>query len=937
MPTRLRIAIILACLISGLFFNYLANFTTVKANNNLQQEKQKMGKVVGLVVNLSTGDALSNATIEVVGVGKTVTTDLDGNFTLDLEPGTYKLRAQLNNFLETYKEITVVASELTTVDLVLTQEGAGEVIEVISNSTNSAISILEERRAGSAISDLVSRAEISKDSSSEAAGVLQKVPGVSVVGNKFVYVRGLGDRYSNTVLNDAQMPTPQPDRRVVPLDQVPAELIQSLRVLKSFTPDQPGEFAGGLVKIDTLEFPKRSSLKISSSFSGNTQTTFQNFLTYPGSRLDFLGFGLGRRELPSFIPNRTIRRGSALISGFNSQELQDFGRSFENIWEPRDSTASPNQSHSILASRQIGKLGLVANLTYGNSSQQLSEIRNFFRVATDSNGSPIIFAPTRYDYNSGTKNVRLGAIVNLAYKINNNNKILLKNFISNDATNESRVTYGFFDDRGSRIQGTRLKYVQTRISTFQLAGESLLTQLGNSVLNWRFTFSRATFDEPDLRESLYEFDQTLNKFVYFDTSQSGLRMFSKMRESVREPGFDFLKYFFTNKSTFSVKLGFSNVNRDRTFDSRRFRFLPRGFDGIDRTASPEVLYSKENISPNGFELNEDTRPTDFYVASQDITAGYILGDYTRGKFRFIGGVRIERGKQEVRTLDAFSVAPVPVIAKLDNTDFLPSINGVYSFNSNFSIRTSYSQTVARPQFRELSPFEFTDITGGRATLGNSNLKRAKIRNYDIRAEYLSGDSLLSVGFFYKNLINPIEIVVEPTTALRTSFRNVLGAVNKGLELEYRQNLGNLSSHLTNLSINTNYTFVSSNIRIGVQELSVVTSKERPLAGQSRHLLNTSLDYDLPKWQTSTRAIFNYTGARISDVGTFALPDIVEKGFPVLDLLASKRFGEKDGRWEIKFSAENVLDRLVRFKVLDQPFQVYRRGRNFSFGISYNFF
>ena len=415
-------------------------------------------------------------------------------------------------------------------------------------------------------------------------------------------------------------------------------------------------------------------------------------------------------------------------------------------------------------------------------------------------------------------------------------------------------------------------------------------------------------------------------------------MFSEMRESIREPAFDFLKYFFTSKSTFSFKLGFSNVNRDRRFNSRRFRFLPRGFDGVDRSASPENLYASQNIAPDRFEINEDTRPTDFYVAAQDITAGYVLGDYTRNKLRLIGGVRIERGKQEVSTLDAFSVQATPIVAKLDDLDFLPSISGVYSFTSTFSLRTSYSQTVSRPQFRELSPFEFSDITGGRATLGNPNLKRALIRNFDIRGEYLNSGNLISFGFFYKNLNSPIEIIVESTTALRTSFRNAQGAINKGLEFELRQNLGNLYSRLSNISINTNYTFVSSNIRIGDQDLSVLTSKERPLAGQSRHLLNTSLDYDLANFQSNARIIFNYTGARISDVGTFALPDIIEKGFPTVDFLFSKKFGsKKDARWEVKFSGENLLNRQVRFKILDQPFQVYRRGRTFGLGVSYTFF
>jgi outer membrane receptor protein involved in Fe transport len=903
------------------------------------QNSEKPGKIAGLVVNVTTGEAIPGVTIEILGRDNKVSTDADGNFSFSLPAGVYQIRATYPGFNEIVKEVMVVAGEFAPVDLVLAQEGARQiedVVEVQAGNNSNTIAVLEERRAATTISEIVSREEISKDSSSDVAGVLQKVPGLSVVDNKFVYVRGLGDRYSNTVLNDALLPTPQPDRRVVPLDQVPSELIQSLKILKTFTPDQPGEFAGGLVKIETLEFPNRTTFKISSSVGGNTNTTFQNFLAAPGARFDFLGFGLGRRRLPDALPNTPLRRGSQLIPGFSAQQLQNFGQAFENVYEPRQTTAPLNQNVALAGSTQIGKLGLVGNITYGNNSQQLTEVRNFFRVARDSQGNRTIFAPTRYSVNSGNNNVRLGGIATAAYKVNSDAKLVFKQFFSNDANDESRTTNGFFDDRGSQVQDSRLRYVLTRTSTSQLAGDFVLPQLGNAILNVRYTFSRATFNEPDLRGVIYEFDPSLGKFVFFDTGQSGLRMFSDLEENVREPAFDLSKFFFASNSTLNLKLGYSFSNRDRRFNSRRFRFFTRGTEGVDRSAAPETLFAAENITPDRFEVGEDTRPTDFYVASQDITAGYFLGDYTIRKFRFIGGVRIERSKQQVLTLDQFAVDATPITADLDNTDLLPSIGIVYNLTPSINLRTGYSQTVSRPQFRELSPFEFTDITGGRSTIGNPNLKRAKIRNFDVRTEYLKGPNVLAFSFFYKDLQNPIEIVVEPTTALRTSFRNVNGATNRGIELEARQALGQLNTRLANLAVNFNYTFVDSNIDIGTQSLSVLTSKQRPLAGQSRHLVNASLDYDFTKQQISSRLIFNYTGARISDVGSFDLPDIIEKGFPSLDLLITKKLGG-DGRWEVKFSGDNLLNRLVRFKVEDQPFQVFRRGRNFSVGVSYNFF
>jgi TonB-dependent receptor len=910
----------------------------VASKTGISQSKERKGKIAGLVVNLSTGEPIPNAGIEVLSKDLTVYTDMDGNFILELEPGTYQLRVFFSDFIEVRKEVTVIASDVMPVDIVLSQKGSGEVVEVQAGPASEVGSILEERRAGTTISELISRSEITKDTSSDSAGVLKKVPGISVVNNKFIYVRGLGDRYSNTVLNNAVMPTPQPDRRVVPLDQVPSSLVQSFKVLKTFTPDQPGEFAGGLVKIETLEFPNKSSFKISSSFSGNSETTFQDYLNYPGSRFDLLGFGLGRRALPSIIPEKRIKKGNQFVSGFTSEQLQQFGRSFEDVWEPRENTGPLNQSYSASGSSQVGKLGLVGAVTYGYSSQRLDELQNFFRVASDSAGNKIIVPQNIYSLRADSNNVRLGIIVTAAYKIDQSSKLLLKNFFSNDAVDDVKIAQGRFDDRGTDIIDQRIRYQLTRTSTNQLSGEHLVSGLGNSIFNWRFTYSRATLDDPDLRQSRYEFDQSLDRFVYFETAQTGLRQFSEMRENIREPAIDWSKYIFAKNSTINLKAGFSYSNRDRKFNSRRFRFLPRGFDGIDRSASPEKLYAPENITPDRFELFEDTRPTDFYVASQDITAGYVMGDITINRWRFIGGVRFERSKQDVRTFDPFSIEARPIIADLDNTDHLPSIGLVYSLRPDVNIRLGYSQTVSRPQFRELSPFQFTELVGGRETQGNPDLNRARIRNFDSRLEwYQKNGGLLAFSFFYKNLIDPIETVVEATTALRTSYRNVDRAVNRGFELELRENLGKLSSRFNNLSINLNYTFVDSNIVIGKQNLSILTSKERPLSGQSRHLVNFAFDYELPRWNADLRTLFNYSGARITDVGSVGIPDTIEKGYPSLDLQLSKRLGTDGEKWELKFSAENLLNRRVRFTVDNQPFEVYRTGRTFSIGISYKFF
>lgn len=548
-----------------------------------------------------------------------------------------------------------------------------------------------------------------------------------------------------------------------------------------------------------------------------------------------------------------------------------------------------------------------------------------------------------YDYTVSAATARLGATLNTTYEFDVNNRLFFKNFLTNQATDEARIFEGFNDDRRTELRNSRLRYIEERIYTGQLSGNHLLKFLGDSVFAWRFTYSRATLDEPDLRESLYEFSLAVDDFIYFNQTQSLFRLFNEMRENVREPAADLSKYFFFKGTSLNVKGGFSVIDRDRLFDSRRFRFTPRNIVGLDTTQTPEQLLVPENISVDrGFEIREETRVTDHYDAIHNIAAGYLMADFTFSKWRFIGGARVERSDQRVQTFDPFPIvagtAADPVVAQLKDTDVLPSLGIAYALkNGEMNLRLGYSKTVARPQFRELSPFEFTDVTGGRSTVGNPDLKRTLITNYDIRYEwFFAPGELFALSVFYKDFENPIEQVIEPTAQLRTSFRNAREARNKGLEVEFRKNLGAWWQPLENFTTNLNYTFVRSNVEIGEQDLSVLTTLERPLVGQSENVFNMSLLYELPKYGIESRALFNYTGARITDVGALGLPDIIEHGYPNLDFLVAKSFGGEQ-RIRFEFSIENLLNRKVDFRQDDQAFRVYRTGRQFGFSVAYRFF
>jgi hypothetical protein len=903
-----------------------------------QAARTSTGKIEGTVYNFANSAPLVKATIEIVGKEIKVQTGVDGFYSISVEPGTYSVRFSIEKFNEqTIDDVIVEAGKSKEQNAVLSPVGFGETMTVTAGNSDDIAAMIEERKSASTISDTISATEISKDTASSAAGILARAPGISVV-DRFVFVRGLGERYSNTSLNDALLPTTEPDRKVVPMDLIPANLLQSVKILKTFTPDQPGDFSGGLVRLDTVEQPRTTTLSVSFSTGFNSLTQGKDFLTYPGGGYrDFFGFGRGSRVKPGGIPQteRLVRGNVFVPGGFTPPQLEAIGESFSNIWEPRVDKARPELGWSIAGGKSFGKFGLVGALSFKNELQSQVEARNFYQVAEGN----VVVPQHTYDYTSSQETARLGGTLNLTYEVTPNHKLYLKNFLTNQATDETRIFQGFNDDRRTDLRNMRLRYIEERIGTSQVSGNHLVSWFGNSVFTWRYTYSRATLDEPDLRESLYEFNPSVDDFIYFNQTQSLFRLYNEMRENVREPAADWAKYWSFGGHSFNTKVGASYINRDRLFDSRRFRFAPRGTVGLDTSQSPEKLLIPQNIGQDtGFEIREETRSTDHYTALHNIGAAYVMADFTLKKWRFVGGARVERSEQVVQTFEPFRPDVEPVFADLDDTDILPSLGIAYALkNGNMNIRAAFSRTVSRPQFRELSPFEFTDVTGGRSTIGNPDIRRTLITNYDVRWEWFFAPSqLLALSVFHKDLNDPIEIVIEPTAQLRTSFRNVDKARNTGIEIETRKNIGDWWQLLRGFSINANYTYVRSRVDIGEQELSVLTTLERPLVGQAENVANVVLNHDLPEFNFEWRALFNYTGRRITDVGALGLPDLIEHGYPHLDLLFARRFGT-ERKIRAEFTIENLLNRKVDFRQANQAFRVYKTGRTFTFGVSYRIF
>ena len=891
---------------------------------------QDTGRAAGVVIDQTNAIALPGVPVEAVGTPHIAYTDLDGRYDLELPAGEHRIRISLAGYAEQLVDIEIVPGQVTEVQVSLTTNVFAEEVAVVAptleaqSSTAAAQMMLRMRAPG--VQDNIGGSEMRSNNDSDAADAMSRVTGVSVVDSQSVFVRGLGERYSNTTLNGATLPTTEPDRRVVPLDLFPTGLIDSVQVSKTYTPDKPSQFAGGLVEIIPLKLPAETAYEFSLGGAHNSITTGKSGLGYAGgSRWN--GFDGGTRALPAGFPDRKVIRGGRFTSdelGFLGRDLERLGESFSNVWDPVRQDQPMNQSYSGLFGGRFGKLGVVTTLRHSQSSQITNEERSFYKVGAG--GVERFNGP--YDFDETQFVSTVGGVGNLAYQFSPNHRLSVDNFYTHVGTDETRIFEGFNSDADNDIRNQRLFFIEEQIRSHHVGGDHLFPSASNSRLDWKIAFSRADRAEPDLREVLYEFDPAREAFVLADESQSGLRQFNDLVDDSVElsANWSTLTENWAGLPT-QLKFGASYIDRTRDFLSRRLRFVPTSTRGLDLSRPAEELFTPSFIGPN-FQLKEETRPTDQYDAAQETLSAYGMVDVPLAvRLRLVAGARVENFRQQVDTFDPFARAvfgTTDVIrADLDETDVFPAVNLVYSVRHNQNLRIGFSQTVNRPEFRELAPFEFTDVVGGRATVGNPELQQSLIQNIDVRWELFPGvgEEVVAASFFYKNFDNPIERIVEPTAQLRTSFTNADSARNAGFEIEGRKALGQY------LFLGANYTYVDSEVTLDAAARQVQTSLVRPLAGTSKNLFNTMIEVSNAGY--SGRLLLNFFDDRISDVGSLGLPDIIQDARNSLDFVFAKRFRQVSFR----FAISNLTDAPYVFTQggLDQ--RVYKLGRTMAFGLS----
>jgi outer membrane receptor protein involved in Fe transport len=863
--------------------------------------------------------------------GEVGVTGMNGAFRIDsLRPGSYVLQAVLDGFQPVTSNVKLTTGQVLDVAFKLVP-AFGETVDVVAKAEQTGeVAILESRREAPVVSDSISAEEIRKTPDSSAASVVERLTGVTLVGEKYVFVRGLGERYSGTTINGSALPTTETEKRVVPLDLFPSKLLDNVNVVKTYTPDKPGDFGSGVVEMTTVQFPQSSTLKVSLGTSYVSGTTGGSFRRYAGG---LSRWGNGGQSLPSSVPSQFIQRKSILNpNGFTAEELETIGEAFVGSWTGKTiSSAPPGSDLSLTFGATIGRLGVVLSGVSNHGYDEVDEVQRYFGFDV---GDDLI-AYNDYDLQSAKETASTGLVGNLSYRLTDNNRLYLNTVMTRDASSEDRFQQGLQTNSGGDIRDYRVRYQVEEVRSARFRGEHNLGGPGiGSLVEWSVASSEATNDS-NLRENIYRESDPGVFEMQTGFADSGKLEYFALDDKIDQATVGYTVFFTSgDRISGSLKGGLSRIDRTRDFGARRFRFVTSNHQQFDLLGTPDEIYTAENIRPNGFEIRETTGLNDAYDAEHTVDAAYAMSDTTLGKWRIIGGARYEMSEQTVTTFNPFDTSKA-VDSVNENNDILPSLNLVYQYAAKTNLRFAYGRSLNRPEFRELSPFAFTEVAGGRSVAGNPDLKQATIDGVDFRWETFPRDGeVVAAGIFYKRIDQPIERIVQPTTDFRQSFVNAESADLWGLELEFRRSLDVLLQSLEHWSVNVNFAYVDSQVEVGEQNLSVVTNSERALEGQSDIVGNVALQFYHPQWGTMVRFLGSYTGERLADVGARGLPDIFEQPYTSFDVVLSQSLGSFARGLELKLAAKNILDEKHEFMQGRELQRSYDPGRKISLSLSY---
>lgn len=890
------------------------------------------GVLEGLVINLKKQEPVMNAHVLVRGHSVEAKTDDHGKFNIKLPVGTHTISVihpeyatQNMDDIQIDKDVTTgIKMELTPSAIEL---DAFQVVAV--KITGGIAELVEERKESQRVLEIIGAEQMSKSGDSDAAAALKRVTGITVVGGRFVYVRGMGERYSSSLLNGAVLPSPELEKRVVPLDIFPVDVIESVVIQKTYTADMPGEFGGGAIQIRTRKIPEKKKVSFGLSLKYNNESTFKDGYSYEGGGNDWLGMDDGTRAMPEALFQASqggeIFPKNILGEGLDDDELESLGESLPNIWNAERSKIPLGHGFNFTYANRFEPkgipLGVSGSFLYSDDSSNTEEIYKAFRVGNQG----ALAEKASYDRESTSRKVDLGGLLNFGLEPHEDHSLEFTNLLVRVSKDRAEVYEGYYDADSKDIRVTELQYLEQQLLSYSLKGNhkfssdlafdridglkdnEYFSRVEGVEFDWNFTHSKASREMPDYRKTRFDYEPSDQKWYLGDRS-SNQRKYNSLYDYTDDLTLKFkVPFEVQDELKADLNVGMNSLKRERSSDTRRFMFQSYGPDSRDDnilSLSAEEIFTPEYIGTNGFRLQEVTWNTDNYSASQEIMAYFLMLNYPiREDLSLNVGVRNESSNQKVTTFALFKEDAETIEANLDVTDTLPAFNLTWKQSKAHQLRAGYSKTVSRPDFRELSNVQWEKVIGEGSVVGNPDLKRATIDNFDFRWEwYISENETVSLGLFHKILTNPIETIIYAGADLTESFQNVPGATNTGIEFDVRRNFSFLLNRLSDYFISTNITYINS--EVSIDSGGVETSKSRPLSGQSEYVINLQAGYDNPDDSFSWTILFNTFGERITKIGSYGLPDVMEEPFSKLDFVCSKKYGSRSS---FKLKIQNLLN------------------------------
>jgi hypothetical protein len=916
------------------------------------------GKVSGLIMDGEYDEPMAFANVIVKNSSIGTTSDFDGKYELSLDPGSYTLIFSFVGYSTIeITDVTISEESDEIVNVTLLTNMLDEVVISTTVRKNTESAVLDIQKKSTVMLDGISSQGIKKAGASNIAGAVKAVPGVSVQGGKYVYVRGLGDRYTKSILNGVDIPGLDPDRNTIQMDIFPTNILENIIVIKSAAAEYPADFTGGVIDIVTKDFPTKRELSISIGSAYNSKMHFNNaFLIGEAKSTDLLGFDNGARDIP-------IDRYQQIPGTFaNDPLLTQLTNSFDPILKAKNKTSMNDFSFGFTAGNQFDlnddKLGFQVSMSYKNeTSFYKNRIDN--RLKKDSNDNSILNLVTdRLSIgDQGSNNVILNALAGLVYKRERSkykfNILHIQNGENTGAFFNQQASQG--TGGGGIEQATKdvVLYTQRSVTNFLLNGTHSFEN--DWKLEWKVSPSLSNvFDKDHKNTALYINDEG-NYSIQPSSFGYPTRTWRELKEINFSNQLNVLKKYTIKENPAKLKFGLSATikNRDFEVDSYFFKANPNYVvDGnANNILAAQNIWTVDSGQGTFLDSNNIYQPSNSYEGAQTIFAAYLANEFDLFKsFKTIIGIRAEQFESNYTGQNQSGTAVFNNSKIISSLDFYPSLNFIYKINENSNFRTSYSLTTARPSFKEASKAQIYDAITDRLYIGNIDLKPSYINNADIRYEIFGnkGD-IVAISGFYKSFKDPIELTFFAQAPQQLTSKNLGSAEVFGAEFEIRKPINFISDDIRKWRFALNASYISSSLEMSDDEFLLRSnsarvgesiSNKRDLQGQSPYLINSNIEYLNESTGFQYGFYYNVQGPTLEVVGTGYVPDVYTSPFHSLNFTL-KKFLDKNGKSSISVKAKNLLNNKKEsmyesFGISDQIFSYREIGTEISIGYSVKF-